>query len=153
MSRDLAKAEQAFLERGYAIVAAQGGVPSLPEALAAYDRLIDRAETLGLEGKVKIRMSDNARPEGRGWSWGCDHIYQPDLCEQALLDLASQPPFPEIIQRILGPRVMFSGGHAHWSPVTSDYVLHWHRDTRRTLWAQRNPDPRCHIQTVSRLGR
>jgi DNA polymerase I-like protein with 3'-5' exonuclease and polymerase domains len=85
-------------------------VPSLPEALAVYDRLIDRAETLGLEGKVKIRKSDYARPEGRGWSWGCDHIYQPDLREQVLLDLASLSPFPEVIGRILGPRLMFSGG-------------------------------------------
>jgi hypothetical protein len=146
MSTILANAEQEFLERGYAVVAAEGGVPSLPGALAAYDRLIDRAEDLGLEGKVKIRKSDYARPEGRGWSWGCDHIYHPDLREQALLDLASLPPFPEIIGRILGPRVMFSGGHGHWSPVTTDYVLHWHRDTRRALWAQRNPDPRCHVQ-------
>ena len=105
MSRNLAKAEQDFLERGYAFVAAQGGIPLLPRALAAYDLLIDRAEALGLEGKVKIRKSDHALLEGRGWSWGCDHIYQPDLREQALLDLASLPPFPEIIQHILGPRV------------------------------------------------
>jgi ectoine hydroxylase-related dioxygenase (phytanoyl-CoA dioxygenase family) len=146
MSADLERAEREFLERGYAVIPADHVAPLLPGALAAFDRLIERAEALGLEGRTKVRKSDFAVAEGRGWSWGCDHIYHPDLREQALLDLVSLRPFPEAVRRILGERVMFSGGHGHWSPVTSDYVLHWHRDTRRHLWHRHNPDPRAHVQ-------
>lgn len=146
MKADLERVEREFLERGYAIVPAEDIAPLLPAALDAFDRLIERAETLGLEGTVKTRKSDYAVAKGRGWSWGCDHIYQPDLREQTLLDLASQPPFPDAVHRILGRRVMLSGGHGHWSPVTSDYVLHWHRDTRRQSWQCRNADPRAHVQ-------
>jgi hypothetical protein len=146
MSLDLERAEREFLERGFAVISTDHIAPLLPGALAAFDRLIERAEALGLEGRAKVRKSDFAVAEGRGWSWGCDHIYHPDLCEQTLLDLVSLPPFPEVVRRILGERVMFSGGHGHWSPVTSDYVLHWHRDTRRHLWHHRNPDPRAHVQ-------
>jgi hypothetical protein len=146
VTAELERVEREFLERGYAIVPAEDIVPLLPSAIVAFDRLIERAEALGVEGRAKVRKSDYAVAEGRGWSWGCDHIYHPDLREQTLLDLASQPPFPDAVHRILGGRVMFSGGHGHWSPVTSDYVLHWHRDTRRHLWRCRNPDPRAHVQ-------
>lgn len=146
MSIHLERAELEFLEQGYTVIPSEHIAPLLPCALAAFDRLIERAEALGLEGRAKVRKSDYAVAEGRGWSWGCDHIYQPDLREQFLLDLVSLPPFPEAIRRILGERVMFSGGHGHWSPLTTDYVLHWHRDTRRHLWYRHNPDPRAHVQ-------
>jgi ectoine hydroxylase-related dioxygenase (phytanoyl-CoA dioxygenase family) len=143
---------QEFLTRGFAVVESTALRSHLPSAVAAFDRVVATAEALGLEGRAKVRMSDHARAAGRGWSWGCDHIYHPDLREQPLLDLASLSPFPELVQTILGPRVTFSGGHGHWSPVTTDYVLHWHRDTRRAGWPFANPDPRAHVQLCIALA-
>ena len=86
-----------------------------------------------------------------GWSWGCDHIYSPDLREQVLLDFVSMDPIPCLMRRILGDRVRFSGGHGHWSPVSYDYYLHWHRDTRRERWHLGNPDRRSHVQVCLAL--
>lgn len=140
-----------FLRDGFAVVPVSGIEPHLDDALAAYDRLIANAERLGAIGHVKVRKSDRVSTQGRGWSWGCDHIYSPELREQLLLALVSLAPIPDLIQAILGSRVRFSGGHGHWSPAAYDYYLHWHRDTRRERWHLCNPDPRAHVQVCLAL--
>lgn len=151
MSDDIEPIAAAFLSDGLVVVPVSGVERRLGGALAAYDRLIANAERLGGLGLVKARKSDRIPAEGRGWAWGCDHIYAPELREQALLDLVSLEPIPDLVRNILGPRVRFSGGHGHWSPVNYDYYLHWHRDTRRDRWHLRNPDPRSHVQVCLAL--
>ncbi len=140
-----------FLSDGLVVVPVSDVERRLGGALTAYDRLIANAERLGRLGLAKVRKSDRVPTEGHGWAWGCDHIYAPELREQILLDLVSLEPIPDLVRSILGPRVRFSGGHGHWSPVTYDYYLHWHRDTRRERWHLRNPDARSHVQVCLAL--
>lgn len=147
----LDEVEAQFLAEGFAVVAVPGVRERLHAGLAAFERLIANAENLGRLGQVKIRKSDLVEIDATGWSWGCDHIYSPALREQVLLDLVSLDPIPCLVRRILGERVRFSGGHAHWSPVSYDYYLHWHRDTRRERWHLGNPDPRSHVQVCLAL--
>ena len=51
MSRNLAKAEQDFLERGYALVAAQGGIPLLPRAWPPTTSSLTGPRPLGWRGR------------------------------------------------------------------------------------------------------
>lgn len=140
-----------FFSAGYLVVPVLNIERRFDVALAAYDRLIANSERLGRLGLAKVRKSNTTLIDGHGWSWGCDHIYSPELREQTLLDLVSLEPIPDLVRSILGPRVRFSGGHGHWSPVTYDYYLHWHRDTRRERWHLANPDPRSHVQVCLAL--
>ena len=143
---DLKTLELQFLELGFAVVPGAIAADELAECADAFDSLITKAEDLGSLGLVRVRKSNRVGIEGRGWSWGCDHIFQPLLYDQRLLDLVGRSPFPELLELILGPEIRFCGGHGHWSPTTYDYYLHWHRDTRRERWSFGNPDPRCHVQ-------
>lgn len=145
------KLETQFLADGFAVVPIPGVKERLPLALSGFERLIANAERLGRMGQAKVRKSDLVGTEGVGWSWGCDHIYSPALRDQILLDLVSLEPIPSLVRRILGERVRFSGGHGHWSPVSYDYYLHWHRDTRRERWHLGNLDHRAHIQVCIAL--
>ena len=138
--------EQQFIDEGFVVVTLNISERQRSECLIAYERLIQKAEALGALGQVKTRKSDFATTAGSGWAWGCDHVYAPELREQMLLDIASSSPVPDLVYRILGARVRFSGGHAHWSPQSYDYYLHWHRDTRRDRWPYGNPDCRSHVQ-------
>lgn len=147
----LERVELQFLTDGFSIIDLPEIHKFIQPALSAFERLINNAEQLGIIGHAKVRKSNNIEPEGKGWSWGCDHIYSPLLREQILLDLASLNPLPEILQRILGDRIRFSGGHGHWSPINYDYYLHWHRDTRRERWHLANLDPRSHVQVCIAL--
>lgn len=152
MAKDiLDEVDAQFLEEGFVIVKVPPVHERLELALSAFERLIDNAERYGSVGRAKIRKSELVQMEGVGWSWGCDHIYSPLLREQVLLDLVSLEPIPSLVRRILGRRVRFSGGHGHWSPITYDYYLHWHRDTRRERWHLANPDVRAHIQVCLAL--
>jgi hypothetical protein len=143
---ELKTLELQFLERGFAVVPGAISADELAACADAFDSLIAKAEDLGGRGLVRVRRSDRVGIEGRGWSWGCDHVFQPLLCDQRLLNLVGRPPFPELLELILGPRFRFCGGHGHWSPTNYDYYLHWHRDTRRERWWFGNTDPRCHVQ-------
>jgi hypothetical protein len=144
--------EKQFIEHGYFVTEIPDLLDRIPILISKFENLIINAEYLGSLGHVKIRKSDLELMKGNGWSWGCDHIYSPELRSQELLDLASLEPIPTMIHRILGDRVKWTGGHGHWSPETYDYYLHWHRDTRRHLWRNGNPNSRCHVQVCIALA-
>lgn len=138
--------ERQFVQEGFVVVPGNFPPRHMEECTRAMEAVISRAEELGRRGVVRIRKSERATTEGVGWSWGCDHIFRPELRDQRLLDLASAPPFPEVLRLILGASLRFTGGHGHWSPQNGDYYLHWHRDSRRERWQVGNPDVRCHVQ-------
>ena len=148
---DLEQIEKDFIHLGFAIIAIPEIIQRLPILLNDFETLIHNSESGGLNGQIKIRKSDLVSMTGTGWSWGCDHIFIPQLRQQSLLDLASIGLIPTIIHRILGDRVRWTGGHGHWSPETYDYYLHWHRDTRPEFWDKGNNDPRCHVQVCVAL--
>lgn len=143
--------ERQFIQQGFTVVPGAISAQELEDCVVEMDALILRAELLGKAGVVKVRKSDRVDMEGAGWSWGCDHIFRPELRAQRLLELVSRPPFPQILERILGPRMRFSGGHGHWSPTRYDYYLHWHRDTRRSAWRSAPADSRAHVQVCLAL--
>lgn len=142
---------QQFVRDGFAVVPGEISVQRLEECVHAMSVVISLAERLGQIGAVRVRKSERAAMKDVGWSWGCDHIFRPELRDQRLLDLASIDPFPAVLRMILGADLKFSGGHGHWSPSGYDYYLHWHRDTRRERWRFGNPDRRCHVQVCLAL--
>lgn len=152
MNLDLKKIKTDFMQLGYTTIHVPEITKELPKLLTIYENLILTSEHLGIIGDAKIRKSELVGMSGSGWSWGCDHIFSPLLHQQPLLDLVSLHPIPEIIHKILGERVRWTGGHGHWSPKTYDYYLHWHRDTRPHLWYKGNNDPACHIQICMALS-
>ena len=148
----LTEATEKYLVDGYCVVKVaklEQGIEGLREA---FDRLIYHAESLGACGLAATRHSTHQQIVGFGWSWGCDHVFMPELREQSLLDIASFDPIPDLVHSIVGQRVRFSAGHAHWTPANYDYKLHWHRDTRRIHWRKGNKDRRAHVQVCVALS-
>ncbi len=140
-----------FINKGFVVVPIPDLLNRIPTLINSFDTVINKAESLGAKGLVKIRKSDLEDMSGSGWSWGCDHIFAPELLNQDLLDIASLEPIPFIVRYILGNRIRWTGGHGHWSPKNYDYYLHWHRDTRPNLWKNAHFEPCSHVQVCVAL--
>jgi hypothetical protein len=143
--------KQQFIELGFIVIPIPELLHHIPSLLNSFENLISSAENLGSKGLVKIRASNLENVNISGMSWGCDHIFSPELLKQDLLDIASLEPIPFIVRSILGDKVRWTAGHGHWSPKNGDYYLHWHRDTRRNLWKQGVSNSHCHIQVCVAL--
>lgn len=150
--KQLTEATEQYLVDGYCVVKVAKLQHCIDGLREAFDRLVYRAESLGPCGLAATRHSTHQQIVGYGWSWGCDHVFMPELREQSLLDVASFDPIPELVHSIVGQRVRFSAGHAHWTPANYDYKLHWHRDTRRIHWREGNKDRRAHVQVCVALS-
>jgi hypothetical protein len=148
---DLFGIKKLFIEQGFVVVPIIQLIHKIPLLLSIFDNLIEKVEYLGSKGIVRIHVSDFEDVMTKGTSWGCDHIFSPNLREQDLLDIVSLEPIPSIVRFILGEKIRWTAGHGLWSPKRCDYYLHWHRDTRRDLWIKKNSDPCCHVQVCIAL--
>lgn len=115
---------QEFIDRGFAIVPGLFNDRDIHRLREALERIVTKvsADPAAYDTRYTAKSDEVVD------IWGVNHIFLPELYEEAIAQVFDNAGLMSVVRAVLGDKLRFWGAHALWSPRIVDYELHWHRD-------------------------
>ena len=116
---------QSFLENGYVI--RRGGLSQadMETYRAAVDGILHKCRVE--KAHQYLRYVDDRKDD----IWGVNHIFHPNIREEALVESLGHPQILDIIESLIGARLRYHLCTLLVSPERKPYHINWHRDSAR----------------------
>ena len=114
----------AFFENGYIIRKGALSPTDIQAYQSAIDRILNKCRVEGLHAD-HLRYIDGERDD----IWGVNNVFHPSIREQALVNALAHRQILDVIEALIGKRLMY---HLCTLLVNSErkpYHIRWHRDT------------------------
>lgn len=113
-----------FTSDGFAIIPRVLAEDQLAALRVAFGRVQAKVNDFPDAYETRYTINDSFTVD----TWGVNHVFSPELYEDAFGDILEQSMIMDFARGALGEQLRFWGGHALWAPRSVRYELNWHRD-------------------------